>query len=63
MVASTYLQVGIEQYCQSDFLVTLKTDHVADGRRNAQFSLKVDNGGSHIEFGTRCCRCSSNFPA
>lgn len=45
----------VASYCQSDFLVTLRPDHVADKHYNALFLLKADNGASHIEFGTHCC--------
>lgn len=34
-----YVQVDIAQYCQYDFVMTLKTDQVANKWRNAPFSL------------------------
>lgn len=39
----------------------LKTDKLSDKRRNAPFSLIVDEGGGHVGLQTPACPCSYDF--
>lgn len=56
------IQEDIAQCCQYDFLMAQKSGEVAHKQCDAQFLLSVYKRGGHIEFGTRGCRGSSDFP-
>lgn len=41
-------QVDVAHYCLNNLLMTQKTEHMVNEWSNAQLSLNVDQGGSHI---------------